>query len=179
MNRLIVFGSAFLVALFSVSAHAQSCANTVAEMAAKSAQGYRTSLTYISYQANGLSSYAGRTFEAYLKWDGSRMSSRATGGHAGSIQFSDRSHGIYGCTPAQAWDCPHVQDFTIYSESMESVDVYLTSSTIQIYNNKWGYWITISNPQCANGVIWGLGTPVGNANGSNRAVYVFSYAYTA
>lgn len=168
--------AAGLVAMLSASARAQSCAAVFSEMQAKSAAGLKTALTVTTHQANGLSSFSGPgaglttvSSEARLVSSGGLMTTTAAGGVKGLVQFSDRSW----------YSSPYFQWYSAKQDATEPFDVYLSATSLWVYNNKWGCWAYIPNLRCENGLIWGLGTPIGNNNGSNRAVWVLNYSYSA
>lgn len=161
-------------------AKAQSCASVVADMVNKWQTGrQKTALTLVTHQANGLSAFSGARpmnpgspqYEARLVYDGSYwMTTTASGGVKGQMQFSDRIVRVVGNND---------QPYSAQTADMEPIDIYLSASYIYVYDNKWGNWSFIPSPQCQNGTIWGLGTPIANNNAGKRALWIFSYSFSS
>lgn len=153
-------------------AHAQACDSVIAEMQSKYRSGFKTSITIMSQQANAVSEFSGPgagvsgvTSDARLvPASSTAMSSSVAGGSVGLIEYSDRTPGTYGYSAAP--------------KNTERFDVYISATYFYIHNLRWGNYQWVFNPRCENGIMWGFGTAVGNANGSNRALFVLSYGYT-
>lgn len=160
------------IGAISTSAHAQACDSIIAEMQAKYRAGFKTAVTIMTQQANGVSEFsgpgagiAGVTSDARLVPAGpSAMSSSVPGGSFGLFEYSDRP--------------PNSSGYSADPKATEQFDVYLSATYFYIRNRYWGNYQWVFNPRCENGVIWGFGTAVGNANGSNRALFVLSFGYT-
>lgn len=166
-----------VVSLLPAHAHAQSCSAVISQMVANwQNSGLKTRVTVLSHQKNGIRAFSGARppvdgapdYEARLVWNGSWMTNLATGGTPGLMQFVDRFNTTVG----------NDQNFSVHPPHMEGVDFYLSASYLVIHNRVWGNYLWIPNPQCSNGVMWGLGDPIGNANGQNKALYVFSYSFS-
>lgn len=169
-----------VVTLASMAAHAQSCTATLNEMISKwQTEGKKTTLTMLSHQGNGLRTFSGAhapvagapEYEARLVWNGNWMTNTAPGGSRGKVQFSDRLNTTQSTFATQ--------NFSVVPGAMTEFDFYVGSNLIVLRDATWGNWIWISNLRCENGVIWGLGDPIGNNNGGRRAVYVFSFGFSA
>jgi hypothetical protein len=161
-------------------AKAQSCTSVFADMVGKWQTGrQKTALTLVTHQANGLSAFSGARpmnpgspqYEARLVYDGGYwMTTVASGGVKGQMQFSDRVVRVSGSGD---------QPYSAQLADMEPIDIYLSASYIYVYDNKWGNWSLISGLQCQNGLIWGLGTPIANNNAGKRALWIFSYSFSS
>jgi len=177
MKTTFTLFAALAVTVASAEVRAQSCTPVINLMKEKSANGLKTTLTVMSHQANTLRAYSGShiivpgapQYEARLLFNGNWMTTATPGGVRGLMQFVDRFNTAI----------PPGQNYSVDPPQMDAVDFYLSSSSIWIYNTRWGNWIAIPNPRCENGVIWGFGDPIGNTNGGRLALYVFSYAFSA
>ncbi len=158
------------------AAHAQSCATLINTMAnAWTNNHLKTTVTVMSHQANGLSAYSGAhpggtglpQYEARLVWNGNWMLSTIQGGSPGLMQFSDR-YTTY-IPAAQA------QNYSVEPGQMDGVDIYLSTAYAVVYDRVWGNYMWVINPQCSNGVMFGLGDPIG-LNNTGQAMWVFSFA---
>lgn len=161
------------VALFLHASYAaaQSCSSVVSEMKHKSALGKKTRLTMMTSQRNGIHTYSGQRpgtagYEARLLWSAPYMTTATTGGVRGHLQWNIRDN-------PQA--SPYYQNFSLRFSEIETLDFFLETTRMHIYNSTWNYWSLVDNLQCSNGVIWGLGDPMYRNDGP--ALYVFSYSY--
>jgi hypothetical protein len=164
-----------LATAYSTSVSAEPCYALISEMLAKSAAGHMTKLVVTSHQANGVSSFSGQDPTAYYPgvvlegYNGRAMTSMNRG--IGYMVFSDRSW----------YDSPYFQHYSTKYKDAASLVLSLSPERISMAyvptDGAPGHWVGIPQPQCENGLIWGLGTPVGDDNGSNRALWVFSYSY--
>jgi hypothetical protein len=167
--------AAGLATVYSASASAEPCDALISEMVAMSAAGHMTKLTVTSHQANGVSSFSGQDSLNYYPgvvlegYNGRVMTSMNRG--IGYMVFSDRSW----------YDSPYFQHYSTKYKDAASLVLSLSPEKISMAyvpnDDAPAHWVGIPQPQCENGLIWGLGTPVGDGNGSNRALWVFSYSY--
>ncbi len=169
----LVVTVAFLA--LGVKAQAQSCLAQVNDMRAHYPT-YYTRVFVTSSQANKVSSSAARalnnllTSGALLSWDGAQMTTLGVAG-TGELQFNDRLN------PGQAPNTSQSFSVTPSQRDNFSLSISADGTVVKIIDNRWGSTLTINNPTCSNGIMFGFGTPIGNTNGGNLAMYVFSFTY--
>jgi hypothetical protein len=161
-----VTAAAFLGA---AQAHAQTCSQLIDQMKAASDSGLGTYLSISSSQANKITTSSGVGLSsAVLFWNIDRMTSGI--GYDGRFQFNDRNNSGYVNGASQ--------NFSMLSQSTEAFQVWIvkegTNARASIRNRVWGNYLDIPLT-CSNGIMYGFGTAIGNANGALPAMYVFSF----
>lgn len=159
-----------LVALCSffaaTSADAQTCMQMVDDMVANKLANRGVWMYIASSQANKVST---STMGASMAVHGIRRMGSFYPGAEAPMQFSDRMNTSY----------PH-QNFDINNGHTELVDVEVwinpdgTASAF-IHNLVYNFYLNIPNLTCNNGMMYGFGTPIGNANLGRSAMYILTY----
>lgn len=126
--------------------------------------------TVASGQANKLDTFTGRT-DIYTN-RGALMWASPDGSFSpytpGEMQFSDRVNSAVDSN----------QNFSVVPSAVEKINVAIAQggSSATIKNLTWGYTITIQNPVCSDGLMYGFGTPVGNTNAGRPAMWIIAFA---
>lgn len=161
--------SAAMLAL-SGNAHAD-CTTYVAGLIsyASQSQPSRVQVSLTVKQGNGLSasstpfyassSEVGPPGVAEIDWNGSYLQ-----GSTGKLIFSDRF--TTGSITGNPYAIGSPEYFSIYVNA---------SGHVWIYNQTWGFWTDFQG-ECLNNVLYGWGAPIGLNNGSDKAMYVISFA---
>jgi hypothetical protein len=182
MKTIFQIVAVLAVTLSSMSARAQSCTPVFNQMKSFwQLYQLKTSITMMSNQTNTLRTYAGAhqpvegspQYEARMvpHENGSWLTTAVPGGVPGLQQFSDRFS-----TTITARD----QNYSVDLPHLETIDIWMGENVVMLFNRNYTYTITINNPRCENGVIWGFGEPIGNHNTrGSRALYVFSYGFAS
>lgn len=163
--------------LFALNAEAQDCRAVADEMRRQYNQlGNGTRFTIVSGQANKIATnssgpkvypdYSTSTFVGIQYGYGP-----PPGKAASEMRFSDRNSALFPNGVSQnfseRWGDPEPFNFWMAWDG----------STATIWNLKWGYSIVMSQLKCIDGIMYGFGTPIGNANAGRPAMYVLSYAF--
>lgn len=167
-GSLVLMAATFLV---GQGAQAQTCQDMVNDMKTRSLGGHTIYVNVSSSQANKIATTVGRPVyggEVFVAWDGTKLTSEHARGYVGFQQFSDRNH---------TSSVGAAQNFSTQYNLTEYVDLSIsgTGSSATIVNRSWNYTINIPQLTCSDGVMFGFGTPIGNANGGRPALYVISY----
>jgi hypothetical protein len=176
LSRWIQAGAVAATFLCALSAEAQDCKAVADEMRRQYTQfGNGTRFTIVSGQANKIATnssgpkvypdYSTSTFVANQYGYG------PSGWAASEMRFSDRDNALFPSGVSQnfseKWGDPEPFDFWMAWDG----------SAATIWNLQWGYAIVMSQLTCVDGIMYGFGTPVGNANAGRPAMYVLSYAF--
>jgi hypothetical protein len=172
MNKTIGKTTILSLALLALSGHAcADCTTYVAGLISYATQSApaRLQVSMTLKQGNGLSAastpfYAshsdvGPPNVAEIDWNGSYLQ-----GSTGKMLYSDRfsTGNIYG------------SPFSITAPDAFSIYVNATGH-VWVYNQTWGAWTDFQG-ECSNNVLYGWGAPIGQNNGSDKAMYVISFA---
>lgn len=167
-TNAVALAAAALVLVAGLDARAQSCAALANEIRTH-APGWSLEIGVVSAQANKISTYSIGT----IKWD--PQTQRIVTYWEGQQTFSDRRYYIFDNSGVPTRLI--AQNFAISPpSSVEKTELFMSSngSSVSIHNLTWNYWISINNPTCSDGVLYGFGTPVGNANGGRPAMYIIA-----
>ena len=160
-----------LAALLALSGSAYAdCTTYVAGLISYASQSSpsRLQVSLTVKQGNGLSaastpfrvsnSEVGPPAVAEIDWNGVYLQ-----GSAGKMIFSDRfTAGSIG----NPYSISAAEPFSIYVNS---------TGHVWIYNQTWGQWTDFQG-ECLNNVLYGWAAPIGQNNGSDKAMYVISFA---
>jgi len=160
---------ALVACLGGAQAQAQTCGQMLDQMKAASDRGEGTFLSVSSSQANKISTSSGvGLYSTVLFWHVDRMTSGL--GYDGYFQFNDRNNTGYVNGASQNFSMlkPHTEAFQVWI--VKEGD----NARASIRNRVWGNYLDIPLT-CAQGVFYGFGTAIGNHNGSQPAMFVFSF----
>lgn len=162
------------VALSTLSAGALAdCTGYVADLInyAKASREARVQTSFVVKQGNELSASStpfslngqiGPPGVAELDWNGTYLTS-ATGNSPGKLLYSDRHLGSNG----------YGNPYSI--NASEPFDIWVNATGyVWLYNRTWGSW-TLFQGECSNNLLYGWGQAIGANNGSDKAMYVFSF----
>lgn len=166
--------AAGLTLLAPALASAQTCAQIAAEWQQKSNQGYTIDVFITTVQKNGLVSSNAFSTDTWnggqikLAWNAAAGEFRgASWCGPGLAVFNDRYRSDVAGQP--------------FSTQVNATDplAFTFDSALSRgsgTNQRWGSRLAFQTVTCANGIIYGWGTPVGNYNGAN-ALWAISYRY--
>lgn len=164
---VVVFGSVLQASV----AFGQSCVPFVNQMISEGGQGKTLYFSMVSSQANRLSTVE----SGWAFWDGVAMDSNGWGVDQ---RFSDR----YQQIPALGTDPAFTQNLSYSYPNTEQLRLRFSRGTagdlaLFVQNLAWGYQISFQSLSCSDGVIYGFGSPIGNANAGRPAMYVIRYYF--
>lgn len=173
-NRIVAIAVMLVVGLMAGRVEAQTCSTIFNDMKTQAIAGKAVYVSFSTSQANKIST---STFDVRVVWDSvnSILTSFPYPGHQGPMSFNDRNNASYSG-----------QNFSTVTSQMEDVDLDIkitgTVTHAQIKNLVWGNYLNLASLECVNltgnpseGYMYGFGDPIGNWNGSNKAMYVFTY----
>lgn len=159
------------VTLQASAAFGQSCTAFVNQMISEGRLGNSLVFEMVSSQANRLSTVV----TGWAFWDGTAMD---TNNVNVTQRFSDR----YRQVSASGTNPAFTQNLDPFFTSREYLHLRFSAGaggdlSLSVQNTTWGYQISFQSLSCSDGVIYGFGTPIGNANAGRPAMYVFRYYF--